>query len=292
MNVLAIDIGGTKHSLALFRDRRIIRRAAYATDAAGGRAWMVDRLSRLVREWLDAAGPGSRPAVCGIGFGGPVDFPSQRVGRSMHVGGWQDFPLPAVLQDATGIPCCIDNDANLGALGESRCGAGRGVRSLLYVTLSTGIGAGIVLDGKIYRGADSLAGELGHVPLDPDGPECSCGDRGCFEALCSGRAIEKQTGRPAAALLADPEFLGRYVPLLARGLRAALLLLNPQRMVIGGGLSKAGPAFFEALRCGVRKQVPPGLPLRAEIEPAALGDDSVLWGALLLAEEAAGAGAL
>ncbi len=281
MEVLAIDIGGTKHSLALFRDGRLSRVEAYPTDVAGGRAWMVERMTALARQWSRDA----RPAACGIGFGGPVDFVTQRVGRSMHVGGWQDFPLAQALEQAIGVPCRMDNDANLGALGELHAGAGQGVASLLYVTLSTGIGAGLLLDGKIVRGADSLAGELGHVPLAPDGPECSCGARGCFEALCSGRAIESRTGRPAVELLQDSAFRAGYVADLARGLRAALMLLNPERVLIGGGLSKAGEALFSDLRAELARQIPPSLPIRVDVRPAALGDQSVLWGARFLAEE-------
>ncbi len=278
MSILAIDIGGTKHSLALFHDGRIARRETFPTDSSVGRPWMVEQLVKLGRQWI-AANPVD---ACGIGFGGPVDFPSQRIGRSMHAGGWQDFPLPSVLEQELGLPCRMDNDANLGALGEYCYGAGRDAASLLYVTLSTGIGAGLVLDGKIFRGADSLAGELGHLPLEPDGPECSCGARGCFEALCSGRAIERRTGRPAAELLRDPAFRAGYVPALARGLRAALMLLNPDRVVIGGGLSNAGDALFADLRAELRRQIPASLPLRVDVQPAALGDDSVLWGALAL----------
>lgn len=284
MDVLAIDIGGTKYSLALFRGGRMVRRSTYATDVAGGRAWMMEHLPAAARGWIQEA----RPQACGIGFGGPVDFASQRVGRSMHVGGWQDFPLASAFEQALGIRAILDNDANLGALGEFTAGAGRGARLLLYVTLSTGIGAGILLDGKIIRGADSLAGELGHIPLDADGPECSCGGRGCFEALCSGRAIEAREGRPARELLADAAFRAGYVPALARGLRAALMLLNPDRIVIGGGLSNAGEPLFAELRAELERQIPPSLPVRIDVEPAALGDDSVLWGAAALAEQVLG----
>jgi glucokinase len=280
--ILAVDIGGTKHSLGLFEGSSLLRRATYPTDAEGGRLWMLSRLPPAITEFLGAA----RPAACGIGFGGPVDFAAQRVGRSMHAGGWQDFPFATALEQRLGIPCRMDNDGNLGALGEFRAGAGRGVASLLYVTLSTGIGAGILLDGKILRGADSLAGELGHVPLEPDGPECSCGARGCFEALCSGRAIEAREGRPAAELLDDRAFRAGYVRSLARGLRVALMLLNPHRVILGGGISKAGAPLFSDLRAELRRQIPASLPVRADIQPAALGDDSVLWGARWLAEEA------
>ncbi len=281
MAVLAIDIGGTKHSLAIFEEGRMVRRETNPTDVAGGRAWMVERLGRVAGQWGRQVGLGA----CGIGFGGPVDFAAQRVGRSMHVGGWQNFPLARMLEDALGIPCRMDNDANLGALGEYAAGAGAGASSLLYVTLSTGIGAGLLLDGRIIHGADSLAGELGHLPLEREGPECSCGARGCFEALCSGRAIEARTGRPAVELLGDPAFRATYVPDLARGLRCAMMLFNPERMVIGGGLSKAGAGLFDELGAELGRQIPASLPVRVEVRPAALGDDSVLWGAFTLARE-------
>jgi glucokinase len=281
MDLLALDIGGTKHSFALFRERRLLRRSTFPTDASGGLPWMLDHLRATLPGWL----AGDRPAACGIGFGGPVDYPAQRVGRSMHAGGWQDFPLSSALSDLLGIPCRLDNDANLGALGEHTAGAGRGAASLLYVTLSTGIGAGLLLDGKIVRGADSLAGELGHISLEANGPDCSCGARGCFEALCSGRAIEARTGRPAAELLAEAGFRAGYVRDLARGLQAGLLILNPERIVIGGGLAKAGEALFAELRAELRRRLPDSLPVRIDVQPAALGDDSVLWGAATLAEE-------
>jgi glucokinase len=122
------------------------------------------------------------------------------------------------------------------------------------------------------------------VPLQADGPECPCGQRGCFEALCSGRAIEARTGRRAAELLQDATFRAEYTPNLARGLRVALLLLNPERVVIGGGLSKAGEVLFRELRGELARQIPAALPVRVEVRPAALGDLSVLWGAAVLAE--------
>jgi glucokinase len=281
MDVLAIDIGGTKHSLALFREQRLERRSTFPTDAGGGRAWMLENLRRVLPGWLGE----ERPAACGIGFGGPVDFPAQRVGRSMHAGGWENFSFAQEMSKVLGIPCRMDNDANAGALGEFTAGAGRGAASLLYVTLSTGIGAGLLVDGKLVRGADSLAGELGHIPLDPAGPECCCGSRGCFEAFCSGRALEARFGRPPAELLANPEFRAGYVQDLAQGLKAGLLLLNPERVIIGGGIAKAGEPLFAGLREALRRAIPPSLPARVEVQPAALGDDSVLWGAAALARE-------
>jgi len=221
---------------------------------------------------------------CGIGFGGPVDFARQQVALSTHVGGWQEFPLSQYVQNLLGAPTLMDNDANAGALGEARYGVG-GALPLFYLTLSTGIGGGILLaDGSVYRGADSWAGEIGHLTVQPGGPECLCGARGCLERMCSGLWLERDYGRPARELLQDPAFVERYVVNLAQGLKAAIMLLNPARIVIGGGIAKAGDALFVPLRAELRRQVTGWSGARVEVVPARLEDDSVLWGALALAE--------
>jgi glucokinase len=156
---------------------------------------------------------------------------------------------------------------------------------LLYVTLSTGIGGGIVHRGLIYRGADSYAGEIGHLTVRPDGPDCLCGARGCFERLCCGLWLERDHGRPAKELVQDQAFLARYVVDLALGLKSAIMLLNPARMVIGGGISKAGDALFGPLRAELRRQITSWSRARIDVVPAKLADDSVLYGALALTKE-------
>ena len=181
MNTLAIDIGGTKFSMAVFDGDRMVRRESKSTDREGGRDWMLAQIIGIAGEWRQEMEPG----CCGVGFGGPVNFAEQRVFRSTHVGGWSGFPLRDELARTLGLPVIMDNDANVGALGEAKYGAGRGLASVFYMTLSTGIGGGIYIDGKIWRGADSYAGELGHLTIRPDGPECLCGARGCFERPCS-----------------------------------------------------------------------------------------------------------
>lgn len=283
MNTLAIDIGGTKFSMAVFEEGRMVRRESRATDRSGGRDWMLDQLSALTREWRQQV----TLDRCGIGFGGPVDYAAQRVALSTHVGGWSDFPLTAYMADLLGgVPVAMDNDANVGALGEGQYGAGRGCRPLFYMTLSTGIGGGIVTDnGRVYRGADSYAGEIGHLTIRPSGPECLCGSHGCFERLCCGLWLERDHGRPAQELLQDPAFVSRYAVDLAMGLKACIMLLNPARIVIGGGISKAGEALFGPLRAELRRQVTSWSRARLDVVPALLGDDSVLYGALALIEE-------
>jgi len=279
VKTLAIDIGGTKFSVALFHGDEMVRRESLATDREGGKEWMLARIAEIVDGWQD------KPDVCGIGFGGPVDFPSQKVTLSTHVGGWQSFDLPGWVRDQFDVPVIMDNDANVGALGEGAYGAGQDCDPLFYMTLSTGIGGGIVGDGRVWRGADSYAGEIGHLTIRPDGPECLCGARGCFERMCCGLWLERDHGRAAKELMDDAEFVSRYVVNLALGLKACVMLLNPARIIIGGGIAKAGEKLFGPLRAELRRQVTSWSRARLDVMPAALGDDSVLYGALVLARK-------
>lgn len=281
MQTLAIDIGGSKFSMAAFNESGdIVARESRATDRTGGRDWMLEQISAVTRVWRGQF----TFDRCGVGFGGPVLFDRQRVAKSTHVGGWSDFDLTGYLEALLGVRPIVDNDANVGGLGEALYGAGRGFRPLFYMTLSTGIGGGIILgDREVLRGADSYAGELGHMTIRPDGPECLCGSNGCFERMCCGLWLERDYGKPAMELMTDPAFVERYVVDLARGLKAAIMLLNPARIVIGGGISKAGERLFGPLRAELRRQITAWSGARIDVVPAALGDDSVLYGAYALA---------
>ena len=279
MNTLAVDIGGTKFGCALFDGDRMVRREARPTNREGARDWMLEQVVAIAREWKSQF----TFTRCGIGFGGPVDFGRQRVSFSTHVGGWNDFALTEFLSKALGVPVIMDNDANVGAMGEAIYGAGRGHSPLFYMTLSTGIGGGIYHDEKIWRGADGWAGEIGHLSIRPDGPECLCKARGCFERLCCGLWMERDYGKSAKELLGDPNFVARYVIDLALGLKACIMLLNPSRIVIGGGISNAGEELFGPLRAELDRQITDWSGARIDVVPAALGDDSVLYGALALA---------
>jgi glucokinase len=281
MQTLAIDIGGTKFQLAAFDGDRMLRVETRATDQKGGRDWMLAQIAAIVAEWRSEF----RFERCGVGFGGPVDFAEQRVALSTHVGGWKDFHLSAHLADLLGVPVVMDNDANVGALGEARYGAGRGFSPLFYMTLSTGIGGGIFGDGKLWRGADSYGGEIGHLTIRPGGPECLCGSFGCFERMCCGLWLERDHGKSARELMQEPDFVRGYVVDLALGLKACIMLLNPARVVIGGGISKAGDALFGPLRAELRRTITSWSAARIDVAPAELGDASVLYGALALAGE-------
>jgi glucokinase len=279
LKTLAVDIGGTNFQLALFDEDRIIRRASRPTDREGARDWMLAQVVSTAKEW--------RREVsferCGIGFGGPVNFVDQRVAFSTHVGGWNDFPLARHFEQELGVPAIMDNDANAGALGEAEFGSGKGCATLFYMTISTGIGGGIFSNGEIWRGADSFGGEIGHLTIRPDGPQCLCKARGCLERMCSGLWLERDYGKAAKELLQDHEFVKRYVVDLALGLKACIMLLNPARIVIGGGISKAGDALFVPLRSELGRQITDWSGARIDVVPAALGENSVLYGALALA---------
>lgn len=280
-HTLALDIGGTNFSVALFEGETLKCKATRQTNRLGGPEWMLGEMERLVSSWnlnteLDS---------CGIGFGGPVDSRSQRILFSTHVEGWADYDLVAEVKKRFGVSAVVDRDTMVGALAEGTYGAGQGVRPLFYITLSTGIGGGLLTDCGLYHGANSYACELGHHCVLPDGPQCICGSFGCLERMCCGLWLERDFGREAKELFEDPEFVKGYVVNLARGIKNCIMLLNPARIVIGGGISKSGDRLFPPLRAELEKQVTSWSRAAIDVVPAGLGGDSVLWGALALARE-------
>jgi glucokinase len=320
--LLALDFGGTKHSLACLRLESA--RRFMAGDAPPLLAWQAHRrvfsppgadaqydlktVFNLARELLE----GETPAAIGVSFGGPVDYQQGLVRLSHHVAGWENNPLKQKLELAFQAPAAVDNDANVSALGEARFGAGRGASSLLYITISTGVGGGWILNGAPWRGADGMAGEIGHTVVDPQGPPCLCGKSGCVERLASGpylaadarqilqqqpqrgailrRLAEDDLSRITGKLLAEAaaagdEFAWQLLERSAGAIGVAIgntaNLLNPQRFVLGGGVTKSGERYWEALRRTARQTALPQV--HFEVLPAALGDDAPLWGAVALA---------
>lgn len=298
--ILALDYGGTKHTAAIL--------------AAGGRDWLAhervysppgadgdyDRATmiRIARE-LSARVEGKLAAV-GVSFGGPVDAITGTVRLSHHVPGWEDTPLRDQLQDEFQVPAAVDNDANVAALGEWKFGAGQRCASLLYVTVSTGIGGGWVLNGHIYSGADGMAGEIGHIVVRPGSAECVCGKRGCLEIEACGTAIARKmrerlganapdeaTGESVSRAARQGDLLAQEVMddaarMLGTGLGGAINLMNPQRIVLGGGVTKSGERWWHVVRETARAHALPQM--RVDIVPARLGDDAPLWGAVALGE--------
>jgi len=314
--LLALDYGGTKHTAALLVPGErawLAHDRVYAPPGADG-AWDQAAMLSLARELL-AQHPGRLIAI-GVSFGGPVDAGRGMVRLSHHVPGWEETPLRDRLQAELGAPAAVDNDANVAALGEWRFGAGQGRDSVFYVTVSTGVGGGWVLGGRIWSGADGMAGEIGHNVVRPGGVPCVCGKAGCVEAeacgwgiaakarkyldegpktkdegarlsaLAGGRA-EGVTAQMVAQAAAEgdalaQELLDGAAEALGMGIGAALNLMNPQRVVLGGGVTKSGERWWRIVRETARSHALPQT--RTEIVPAALGDDAPLWGAAALAE--------
>ena len=297
---VGIEIGGTKLQLAVGVTPGKIeacRRMAVdrAKGAAGIRTNIAQALPGLLRD--------RKPDKAGVGFGGPVDWTTGRVSRSHHVEGWSDFDLRAWLEGLTGAPVVIDNDANVAALGEAKFGAGRGMNPIFYVTLGSGVGGGLVVDGRIYHGAPPGESEIGHVRLDRNGAT--------VESRCSGWAIDRRirelnASKPdgllarltansaagdearhlvAALTEADPDATRILCELssdLAFGLSHIVHLLHPQAIVLGGGLSGIGEPLRAGVELVLRESIMDAFKPAPRVLLAALGRDAVPVGALAL----------
>ena len=281
MQILCIDIGGTKFSTAVFENDKVIKIETFSTNKEGGKKWMLEALLPIISDYKT----NYNIKYCGIGFGGPVNYKKQEILCSTHVGGWSDFNFPLYIEEKFGLQAVIDNDANLAALGEANFGAGVNCNPLFYMTLSTGIGGGIIIDNKIFHGADSCSGEIGHLTIAANGPKCSCGSRGCLESLCSGLSIKRDYGKNPEELFNEKDFVDKYVVNLAGGLLHCIKLINPERIVIGGGLSKAGNKLFIPLKNEIKRRIYGKINSVIDIKPAELGDTNVLFGAYVLVKE-------
>lgn len=308
--LLALDFGGTKFSAGVAaRGETVWRDLKRAPSKPGATAEDDLVLSAALADELLA---GERPAAVGVSFGGPVDAGRGVVRLSDHVPGWENHPLKERLETRFSAPASVDNDANLGALGEYMYGAGRGCHSLLYVTVSTGVGGGWILNGQVWRGFDGMAGEIGHTVVLPNGPECFCGQRGCVECLASGPylaayardllAAEPERGKLLRKQVEDLEHLTaqqvssaaaagddlawtaleRAAWALGLGLGNAVNFMNPQRVALGGGVTKSGNRYWEKVRTTARATA--RVQATLDLVAAELGDDAPLWGAVALAE--------
>ncbi len=309
---IGIDVGGTKvAALRVARGGGILQRTTVPTPADDVEATlgaMVDTAKQLVT---------SDVLAIGVGAAGIVDA-TQGVLRFAPNLAWRELPIAQRMREALGLPCQVDNDANVAAFGEYRFGAGRGYRHMLLVTVGTGIGGGIVSDGKLYRGAHGFAAEIGHTIVEPGGPLCGCGNRGCWEQVAAGRAIDR-LGREAArehplSILArlaggDPEAVNGEVVTaaaqggddvaksvlaeagrrLGEGIAGLVNVLDPQVVVVGGGAIVAGDLLLDPARAAFTEAVeaPEHRP-RVPIVAAELGNDAGAVGAAALALEELG----
>jgi glucokinase len=284
--VLAVDIGGTKLEAGLVDgDGRILERRRTATPSAADPDEVWGALVEVVTGVL-AEAPVA-PVACGVGCGGPMTVGGATV-SPLNIHGWRGFPLRDRLADLVGLPVEVDNDAKALALGEGWAGAARGSSDYLAMVVSTGVGGGIVLDGRLLDGQGGNAGHIGHVVVEPDGRPCACGGRGCLEAEASGTAIAARTGRPASE--ADRPERRRCGTLVGRAVASVAALLDLQLAVVAGSVALGyGAEFFEAAQAEVGVRCGLEFARSTTIRPGGLGADGPLVGAAAVARYRVGA---
>jgi glucokinase len=277
---LAIDIGGTKLAAGLVTAEGELLKSASAPTPPTSDA---EAVFAVVLGLLDAVGaqgrglPSLPVVVCGVGCGGPMTAGGEAV-SPLNIGAWRGFPLRARLAASTGLPTFVDNDAKALALGEGWKGAAAGSRDFIAMVVSTGVGGGIVLDGRLLDGADGNAGHVGHVIVEPDGRRCACGARGCLEAEASGPSIAAATGRPVNE--AGPEVVARAGRLVGRAVASVANLLDLSLAVVAGSVALGfGPPFFAAAQDELDARARLDFSRGARIVPAGLGRDGPLVGA-------------
>ncbi len=312
--IAGIDIGGTKIAVALetLNGERIAARRL-PTEIEIGAYSIFENVARAMTEMLEE----NRAKLISIGIGcpSPLDIEKGLVMSPSNLRDWDNFPIVKLFRERFNVAVVLENDANTAALGEHVHGAGRGFQNIVYVTVSTGIGGGIILGGEIYHGIAAGAGELGHTIVQPDGVQCNCGSRGCLETICAGvhiarRAREKLLkGEPSlmneisanideitAKTVVEAvrrndklavEIWDETCKFLAIGIANSITLLAPEAVVIGGGIAAAtGEMLFAPLRRLLPQFVSMIPPEKINVIPAELGDESGVCGALMLAKKA------
>ena len=282
--VLAVDVGGTKLAAGVVDDTgALLARAQVATPKGPGAD--AEALFDALASVVDQVRVGDEVA-CGVGSGGPMSRGGEEV-SPLNIPGWRSFPLRQRLADATGLSITVDNDAKALALGEGWVGAAKGTGDFIAMVVSTGVGGGIVLDGRLLDGAAGNAGHIGHVNVVPDGRPCACGARGCLEAEASGTGIEAATGRSAAE--ASPEVVRHAGTSVGRGVSAVCNLLDLRLAVVAGSVALGfGTPFFEAAQAELDARCRLDFSVGSRIVPGGLADEGPLVGAAAVAWRAAG----
>jgi len=271
---LAIDIGGTKLEVGLVDGSGSVlaRRRAPSPADDGEAMWAA--LVGLVGE---VRGLGPAPSVVGVGSGGPMSAGGELL-TPLNIPGWRSFPLRSRLSELCALPAFVDNDAKALALAEGWTGAAVGHRDYLGMVVSTGVGGGIVLDGRLLDGAEGNAGHIGHITVEPEGHLCRCGNRGCLEAEASGTGIAAITGRPSAE--AGPEVVTRTGTLVGRAVATVATLLDLRLAVVAGSVALGfGAPFFAAAQAEIDDRARLDFARGCVIRPAALGAEGPIVGA-------------
>lgn len=309
--VIGVDLGGTNLRTALLSSEGdILDKRKEATCASDGWKKVVLRLiHNIERQQEVAIKRGLSVTAVGVGAPGVIQVDRGIVVKSPNFPDWNNLPLQDELEKVLSLPVMIENDANAAALGEQWRGAGKGIGSMILLTLGTGVGGGIILNKKIWHGADGMAGEVGHMTIIPDGRKCGCGNTGCLEMYASARGIVQSYRDAGGASESGPQAeitsaqvyqaandgnalavkvmqdMGR---MLGIGIANLINIFNPEMVVIGGGVKDAWPLFIDTMRSEIRKRAFEVPAVRTEIVPSSLGDDAGMVGAAAAALQKAG----
>ncbi|MFC1925883.1 ROK family protein [Chloroflexota bacterium] len=316
--VLAVDLGGSKIVTALVSTLgEIVDREYILTLADEGSLAVISRMLSSMDGLLARADlpPSSLPAVC-LAVAGAIDSKGGIVTASPNLPGWRNIALREMVQEETGLETFLLNDASAAALGEHIFGIGKGIDNLLYLTVSTGIGGGIIIDGKLYTGVSGSAGELGHMTIDVNGPYCNCGNAGCLEVLASGKAVAREAQRAieqgaksiilelaegetqnitartvsAAAQKGDDlavTVISRAATYLGVGMVNLVNAFNPGMIIVGGGMAKMGDMLLDPARKVVAERAFHLPTQEVRIVPSQLGDNAAVLGAAAYVRELA-----
>lgn len=306
--VIGVDLGGTKISTAISTiEGNILANVVLPTKAEEGEAAVLGRIVQSIDEVIVGSSTSiDEIEAIGIGSPGPLDAKKEIIITTPNLP-FKNYNLVQPLKEKYNIPVYLDNDANAAAIGEYMFGAGKGKNSIVYFTVSTGVGGGAVLDGKVYRGHTSNALEIGHTTVDPNGPRCNCGNLGCLEAMSSGTAIAKK-GKEAVSTNVETslkkhdtvtsyevfkeaeagdevakDIIDNALTYLGIGVANAIATFDPEMIIIGGGVSKAGDIVFDTVKKVVNKRCFKSMAESCEIVPAGLGSDAGVVGAVALA---------
>ncbi len=303
---IAVDIGGTSYRVALADVKgEIVNRRAGPTRSWESSEIGLERIQETIRQTASIIDFNQVKAIT-VSAGGPLDLRTGVLLTPPSLPGWRDVPIKTTLEETFQIPVWVENDADLAALGEQRFGSGRGCTRLIYITVSTGIGGGIIFDNQILRGDDLSIAEIGHMVVDPNGPICNCGGKGHVEALASGTAIARITSErisegessslPKSDLTGEMvvnaahdgdllayqvvESAGKY---LGMAIASLMHLFDPQVVIIGGGVSNAGGLILEPIRKSIDECIMADFKGRTKVVQSELGDNSGIMGAVAFA---------
>jgi glucokinase len=294
--VIGVDVGGTKVAAARIAGTEVLDAVTHPTELSGSDALMAG-IEAAIGEVAEASG---KPDAVGIGMPSQIDFATGTIVSSVNIP-FEGVALGEELTARLGVPVYLDNDANCAALAEAQFVEDAPAKHLVMLTLGTGVGGGVVIDGRIFRGATGLGAELGHITIDPNGPDCpgSCPNRGCLEALASGTALEREASAKAGERVKGKEVverarggdaealellqeIGRW---LGIGIATYSNVFEPEHFVIGGGLSAAGDLFLDRAREEAAARALPASFQRVRVSLAKAGNDAGVIGAGLLAAQ-------